>query len=191
MRERAASTTLGAVMIWKPWRDRLLYLAMSLFVGWHAIAILVAPAPYGSPVIERLHALFRPYLTLFRLESPWSFFTNVAGVKLPQFRYIIVGADGREHTFAPVAEFNWYHPRYNWIERIYWAITDNPVPERIGSYFVPSLCRRHAALKPVAITFLTVMPGDFWPDDQLSGRRPLDPDNVWTHTLMDAACPDE
>lgn len=191
MHDHATSIAPGAVMIRKPWWDRLRYLAMSLFVGWHAMAILIAPAPYGSPLVEGLHAVVRPYLTLFRLESPWSFFTNVAATKLPQFRYVIEDADGKEHTFAPVAEFNWYHPRYNWFERIYWTIMDSPDPERIGRYFVPSLCRQHAALKPVAITFLSVLPGDFWQDDQLAGHQPLDPERVTTYTLMRAACPKE
>jgi hypothetical protein len=167
----------------------LLYLAMSLFVGWHTLAMIIAPAPYGSPIIEGLHAMVRPYLTLFRLESPWTFFTNVAAVKLPQFRYVVTDAEGNDHTFIPVPEFRWYHPRYNWFERIYWSLMDQPEPEKIGNYLYPLLCRQHAALRPVEITFLSVRPGDFWPDDELAGYHPLDPEYSTTYTLMSAACP--
>jgi len=90
-------------MISRPWRDRLTFLAMSLFVAWHATAILVTPAPSGSPAVEGLKALFRPYTTFFRLESSWSFFANV--FRHTQFRYVIEDADGKQHTFIPMDEF--------------------------------------------------------------------------------------
>jgi hypothetical protein len=162
----------GGAMISKPWRDRLVYLAMSLFVGWHLIAMLLAPAPSGSPMVEALNPLFRPYLTLFRLESSWSFFANV--IRLNQFRYVIEDADGNKHTFTPMSEFRWYHPRYNWFDGMYWAITDRPAV--VGPYFVAPLCRQHAALKPVSITFLVVTGGgeEFRPEHLLDGYSPLE-----------------
>jgi len=167
----------------------LVYLAMSLFVGWHSLAMIIAPAPYGSPIIEGLHAMVRPYLSLFRLESAWTFFTNVAAVKLPQFRYVVTDAEGNEHTFIPVLDFKWYHPRYNWFERIYWSLMDQTDPEKFGNHLAPKLCHQHAAIRPVEITFQSVRPGDFWPDDQLAGYHPLDPEYSTTYTLMSVACP--
>ena len=48
-------------MIRKAWRDRLIYSAASLFLGWHTIAMLLAPVPENNVVVEafrdlRLHA---------------------------------------------------------------------------------------------------------------------------------------
>ena len=174
-------------MISKPWRDRLTYLAMSLFICWHATAIVIGPAPVGSPPVETLRSIFRPYLTLFRLESPWSFFTNVT-IRLPQFRYVVKDADGKEHIFVPIDEFSWYHPRYNWFERIYWSILDSTKPQSFGNRLAASLCRQHAELKPVSITFLAATGEQYWPEDVLRGHQHLDPEFVTVETLMSADC---
>ena len=172
-------------MISKPWRDRLIYLAMSLFIAWNVMSMIIAPAPENSPTVQSLRPLFRPYWALFRLESPWSFFEAVA--RVPQFRYVIEGADGKEHTFVPVEEFSWYHPRYNWFERIYWAIMDSP--DTFGDHFVASLCRQHAALKPVRIAFQAVTGGEYRPEDELRGHRPMDAEFVTVDTFVYADCP--
>ena len=37
-------------MISKPWRERLTYTAMSVFVAWHAAATIFAPAPQNSVI---------------------------------------------------------------------------------------------------------------------------------------------
>ena len=172
-------------MISRPWRDRLTFLAMSLFVAWHATAILVTPAPSGSPAVEGLKALFRPYTTFFRLESSWSFFANV--FRHTQFRYVVEDADGKQHTFIPIDEFKWYHPRFNWFDGLYWAILDSPTT--IGRYFVAPLCRQHAALRPVAITFLGVKGGEFRPEDLLAGHHPLDLPYATADPVLYDDCP--
>jgi hypothetical protein len=172
-------------MISKSWRDRLFYLAMSLFVSWHATAIVLAPAPDSSPPVASLRALFGPYFALFRLENTWGFFENIN--RSAQFRYVIKDADGKEHIFVPVDEFNWYHPRYNWFERTYWAIMEHP--ELHGDYFTAFFCRQHAALKPVAVTLLLVLEQEFRPEDQLRGHKPLDPEFITVDTLVHNACP--
>ena len=174
-------------MISKPWRDRLGYLAMSFFVVWHAMAIVIGPAPEDSPPIESLRVLFRPYLTLFRLENTWAFFDRVS--RSAQFRYVLGDAAGKDYTFVPIEEFKWFHPRYNWFERAYWYIMENP--ELHGDYFAGYFCRQHAALKPVSITLLAILEQDFWPDDRLQGHEPLDPEFVTVSTLKWAACPQQ
>jgi hypothetical protein len=172
-------------MTWKLWRARLLYLAMSVFVLWHATAIVVAPLPNESVPVDSLRRLFRPYLTLFRLESTWSFFESIP--RLPQFRYTIRDAKGKEHTFVPVDEFSWYHPRYNWFERIYLLIMYSP--ESFGEHFAPMFCRRHAALEPVSITYLLIQGGDFRPEDRLAGNHPLSSGFYKVEPTMTVDCP--
>ena len=72
-------------MISKPWRERLIFVAMSVFVVWHTIAMVLAPAPENSVTVQSLRVVFQPYLTLFKLDNPWDFFApNVE--KGAQFR---------------------------------------------------------------------------------------------------------
>lgn len=174
-------------MTWTLWRNRFVCLTMSAFVAWHTVSILVAPIPYGSDALLWVHGVFRPYMTLFRLESSWGFFTQVP--KLPMFRYIVESEDGQQHTITPIREFKWYNPRTNWIERTFMAMSLDPEPLRIGSYYLPILCKRHADLKPVSITFTTVTGNDFTRDDFLAGYRPDDPDFTTVEQLMYAECP--
>jgi hypothetical protein len=174
-------------MTWNLWRPRLVCLAMSSFVAWHMVSILIAPIPYGSDALLAVHSLFRPYMTLFRLESSWGFFTQVP--KLPMFRYIVESADGKEHTFTPIKDFKWYYPRTNWVERTFMAISVDPEPLRIGSYYLPILCKHHANLKPVSITFTAVTGSEFTRDDFLAGHRPDDPGFTTVQQLMYGECP--
>jgi hypothetical protein len=60
------------------WRERLVYAAMSLLLVWHTIAIVVASAP-DSLMTRSVRPLLHPYVTLFRLDNHWGFFSpNVA-----------------------------------------------------------------------------------------------------------------
>ena len=54
-------------MIWNSWRQRLTYLVMSVFVAWHTLAMVIAPAPDSSVLVGTLRAALQPYLTLFKL----------------------------------------------------------------------------------------------------------------------------
>ena len=67
-------------LTWKQWRGRLAYAAMSLLVVWHTLAMIVAPSP-DSVITRSVGALFEPYLTLFLLESTWSFYAPWALVR--------------------------------------------------------------------------------------------------------------
>ena len=80
-------------MISKQWRKRLTYMAMSVFVGWHTLALVVAPAPDSSAIAQSFRRLFHPYLTLFSLDNKWDFYAPDVG-KGRQFRYDIEDAPG-------------------------------------------------------------------------------------------------
>lgn len=149
------------------------------------MSMVIAPAPENNATLQSLRPLFLPYWSLFRLQNTWGFFENIN--RSAQFRYVIEDAEGKEHTFVPVDEFNWYHPRYSWFERTYWAIMENP--ELYVDYFAAFFCRQHAALKPVAITLQLVRENEFQPEDQLRGHKPLDPEFVTVDTLLHDACP--
>ena len=176
-------------MISKQWRQHLAYLIMSLFVVWHTVAMVLAPVQdqERSATWPSFRFLAEAYLTLFRLENTWAFFAPAG--RSHQFRYIIEDNAGKEHTFTPIKEFKWFHPRYVWFERTYWGIMTSP--ELYSDYFAKFFCRKHASLNPVSITLLQILEEDFRPEDHLSGKHPLDPEFVTVDPLKYLPCPDE
>jgi hypothetical protein len=170
------------------WRQRLTYLAMSLVVAWHSIAMAVSPAPNDSTLVQSLRFVFHPYLAFFRLETPWGFFAPVG--KHAQFRYIIEDGAGNAHTFVPTEEPAPSLARYVWwreFKYLYDGIMANP--EFRGDPAGALLCQRHAALKPFSVTLLEVTEQYYRPQDELLGKRPLDPEFVLVSPLRRVPCP--
>ena len=174
-------------MISKQWRERLTYAAMSAFVTWHTLALVVAPAPDSSVIVRSLRGLLQPYLTLFRIDNQWSFYAPDIN-RGHQLRYVVEDAAGKRYTFVPTDELNWFHPSYWWFWAWYDAIAESS--ETYGEAFAASFCQRHASLHPIAITLLDFQQKDFSPADYLSGKHPLDPEFVTENTLMRVTCPD-
>ena len=176
------------VVIAKRWRERLTYLAMSLVVGWHSLAIIIAPAPDSSGMAQTLRFLLQPYLSLFRLDNQWNFFAPSPGRHL-QFRYVVEDAAGKRHVFIPVDEASGSVPRYvMWREFKYLYEGVMEAPEIRSEPIGALLCRRHASLNPVSVSLLQVQELDFSPADYLQGHRPLDPDFVAVDTLANVKC---
>src|SRR5258708_22597475 len=97
-------------MIWHPWRQRLTYLVMSAFVAWHTLAMVIAPAPESSVLVQTLRAALQPYLTLFRLDNPWNFFApTIGGARL---RYPLDDAPAAPPTRTPAEQLNRVHPDF-------------------------------------------------------------------------------
>ena len=103
----------GAVMFAKTWRGRLTYAALSVFLAWHTMAMVIAPAPDVSAAVKAARVPFQPYLTLFRLDNLWDFFAPDVG-RGAQFRYIIEDKSGNHHPFKPTEDLNWFHPTFFW-----------------------------------------------------------------------------
>ena len=170
------------------WRERLTYLAMSLLVAWHSLAIIVAPAPDGSTMMRTFRALLQPYLSLFRLDNKWNFFAPSVG-KHSQFRYVVEDVAGKQHVFVPVEEVSRSLPSYvMWREFKYLYEGVMEAPEVRGGAITALLCRKHASLKPVSISLLRAQELNFWPEDYLHGHRPLDPDFVTVNSLTNIKC---
>src|SRR4051812_37063089 len=99
-------------MISHAWRKRLAYTAVSVFVVWHTLAMIVAPAPETSVTVQGLRALLQPYLTLLRLDNTWDFFAPTVG-HMSEFRYVIENEAGEKFTFVQEeAEFSRFNPSY-------------------------------------------------------------------------------
>jgi hypothetical protein len=170
----------------KQWRERLAYVAMSAFLAWHTLAIVVAPAPDNSVAVQSLRAVLQPYLSLFRLDNKWDSYAPEVG-KGHQFRYVIEDGTGTNHVFVPTDELNWYHPNHWWFRAWYDAIVASP--ETYGDSAAAWFCQKHASLSPISITLLELEELDFSPANHLSGKNPLEPPFVTVNPLQRIQCP--
>ena len=169
----------------KMWRQRLAYVVMSIFVAWHTLAMVVAPAP-ESYLTKSLRGILQPYLTLFRLDDKWDFFAPNIGAGT-RFRYVIEDQAGEKHTFYPTAKVSWLGPNFFWTRFWYYGIMDDP--ETFADYAVGYFCRRHADLHPVAISLVELREKKFTPSDLLSGKLPTDPEFYTVTTVKHDQCP--
>ena len=172
-------------MVSKTWRHRLAYAAMSAFLAWHTLAMVIAPAPEISRAVQAARAPFQPYLSLFRLDNQWDFFAPIIGLE-SAFRYVVEDKARTEHLFKPTENLNWFHPSFIWS----WALSEAVIqyPDAYGDPVGAYLCRKHAALHPVAVTLLEVEARYFTPEHELAGKHPTDPEFVTETTVKRVEC---
>jgi hypothetical protein len=172
-------------MILQQWRTRLTYAAMSLFLAWHTAAIIIAPVPENSALIQALRVPFHAYAAFFRLDNMWDFFAPNVGSP-SELRMIVEDIRGNHHPFVPIRGLNWFHPNFFWSSSWYNAIMDNPeiYADTAGQIF----CRNYAALQPVSIIFLEAASDGFTPQDHVDGKRPMDPEFVTVTTIKRVPC---
>jgi hypothetical protein len=178
-------TPVSAAMIIKRWRERLMYAAASVFLAWHTLALVIAPAPSSSLLIGTLRDLMQPYLTLLRLDNDWGFFgPNV----LPgsEFQYVVEDADRKTHDYSPSDELSWFHPSMYWFRSWYGSIIS--FPDLYADAAISYFCRKHADLHPVSVTLLDYRGTGFTREDYLAGKRPMDPEFYVVHTVKEAQC---
>ncbi len=176
----------------KVWRERVTYAAMSLFVAWHTVAMVVAPAPGTSDLIKGLRTVLDPYLHVFRLDNQWNFFAPDVGEEGRDplgviLRYVIEDDAGTLHRFDPDAGLNWFLPSSIWFHDWYRALLDNP--DDFAEEFAALFCRRHADLHPVKIMLFEVDQQSYGPLDRLRGKQPLDAEFVKVAVVKSFACP--
>jgi hypothetical protein len=181
--------TLGAMMISNEWRKRLTYTAMSVFLAWHTLAIVVAPAS-SSVTAQGIRGVLQPYLSLFRLDNVWNFFAPPHGdMGMSQFRYVIEDKAGTKFNFMPEEEFSGLHPSYFWFRGWYNAIIDNP--DQYADIAAAMYCKKHASLSPVSITLLEIEENEFKRSDFLAGKKRWDSEFVTVKTIKQVKCPAE
>jgi hypothetical protein len=175
--------------VWLRWRHRLTYLLMSIVVGWQALAIVISPAPDDSEAVQGLKSVLEPYLLALRMENNWGFFAPVQKQKV--FRYIVEDTAGNEHQFTPQME-----PARSLSDYVMWreflstysAVVDNA--DELGDTAGALLCRRHAALHPVAVILVEFRENDFWREDAIRGKKPSDPEYLTVNPVRRVECPE-
>jgi hypothetical protein len=169
------------------WRSRLTMLAMSLLLGWHSLALFLAPAPSESALVRALRSVMQPYLSLLRLDTGWGFFAPVG--KHQQFRYVIKDGQGIDHTFVPTEEPASSIAKYVWWRE--WKYLFDGIMETgeaRASSLGPLLCGEHPELDPLFVTLLRIQEENYLPDDLLSGKRPLDTEYVTVGPIVRVPC---
>ena len=119
LREARVSRAMTA----KVWRERVTYTAMSLFVAWHTLAMVVAPAPGSSDLIKGLRTVLDPYLHFFRLDNQWNFFAPDVGEQGRDplgivLRYVIEDDAGKLHRFDPARRSELVSPELDLVPRV-------------------------------------------------------------------------
>ena len=170
----------------KRWEQRLTYAAMSIFVAWHTVAMVVAPASSNSILAQGLRRVFDPYLTLFRLDNAWDFYAPIVG-QGQELRYLVEDASGNHFTFVPTAELSTLHPNFWWYRAWYNKLIEEP--ESYGDYFALLQCRKHASLHPISIDLVMVEQKKFSREDYLNGKTPMDGEFLTENPLRSVKCP--
>jgi hypothetical protein len=167
-------------------RQRLVYLAMSAFVLWHTLAMVIAPAP-DSEVTDLARRALQPYLTFLRLDNQWDFFAPTVGDGA-RLRYDIQDKTGKVHAFLPADELRWFHPHFLWFRSWYYRVMDDP--DKFGDNAAAYFCRKHAVLQPLAITFYAIQEERFTREDYLAGKQRMDQGFFTINMLRGMRCPD-
>jgi hypothetical protein len=171
------------------WRERLTYTVMSIFVAWHTLALVVAPAPV-SVTSQNLRVPLQPYLSLLMLDNAWNFFAPYFGsMHMSRFAYTIEDKAGKSISFYPEEEFGRLSPSYFLFRGWYTEITDKP--EDYADLAGAMYCRKHAMLQPVSVTLLDIQEKFFSQNDFLAGKQRWDPEFVTVNTVKRVTCPAE
>ena len=171
-------------MISNIWRERLIYTAMSVFVAFQSLVIVVTPAP-SSELADWLRSLVQPYPTLFRLDNQWDFFAPNVG-EGTMLRYEIEITDSERRNFMAADELSWFHPNYYWFRSWFYRIMDHP--DVYGRTAAAYFCQKHADLKPTAITFFEILEEPYSSEDYLSGYDRMSSDFLTVTPLQRYEC---
>jgi hypothetical protein len=158
--------------------------AASVFVVWHLLVAVIAVAPDWPPVLA-LRRLARPYAALLLYEGRRNFFAPNPDPGR-HVRYEIESAGGARHAFHLSEDWPRDDPAFLRVALFYRGILPSN-PQRaaaVGRY----LCRKHADLAPVAVTFTVRYQLALRPETYLAGHRPLDEPFVRARALPPIAC---
>lgn len=160
------------------------YVLASLFLIWHTLALVIGPAP-GSELMSKIYPAFVPYLNGFNLNNQWGFFAPDphAGSLL---RYGLETRDGERQVFHLTENLGREDADFLRYTSLYLTLIRQP-----QSYMKAAakyLCRRHRALKPLAIQFFAGHQLRIGPEQFVAGSRPLQDDYMSVEYFEPIAC---
>ncbi len=165
------------------WQAFLSILA-SIFIVWHALAIIIGPAP-GSYLMSKVYPIFKPYLVALHLNNEWGFFAPDPA-KGTLLRYSVTDENGVEHVFKLTENLRRRDHTFLRYTSLYLTIGRN------NEAFVASaknyLCRQHADLNPRQLQFFMGHQLSITPDEIIEGHRALDDQHMQIEYLNAIDC---
>ncbi len=124
----------------------------NLFIVWHVVALLVAPAP-EAPIFKPFQDLTSFYRRGLHLDSAWRMFVQVSwGGKVD---YLLFDKDKKLIKQAPIVPdglwFSSAHTDYYYLQ--YWVF-DYDRPEKLVRDLTDYYCRKNAKIHPQSLAFL-------------------------------------
>ena len=159
-------------------------IAASVFVVWHLLVAVIAVAPDWPPVVA-LRRVARPYAALLLYEGRRNFFAPNPDPGR-HVRYEIESAGGARHAFRLSEDWPRNDPAFLRVALFYRGILPGNPLRAVA--VARSLCRKHADLAPVAVTFTVRYQLALRPETYLAGHRPLDEPFVRARALAPIAC---
>lgn len=162
----------------------LAYGAGSLTLSLWAMGMLVAAGP-GSDTMAAIYPVFEGPLSFLDINNDWGFFApnpNTGSV----LRYEVSEPDGTEHTFALTEALQGWMPAYFRYTTLYTAIGESHDTYAEGAARL--LCRRHADLQPVDITFVVWHQVEIGHEAYLAGHGIMD--GLVPERHLPVACPE-
>ena len=164
--------------------QRVAWLAASVFVLWHGTAMLLGTAP-PSYLQGEVMPLFRGYIEALHLDGRWGFFApNPSAGRL--LRYRVEQRSGASSEFPFTEALHRSDPAYLRFTTMTAAV--DPANEAVMHSVAQALCRRHAALSPRRIHFVSLQQVPITPEQVEAGQHALDPAQLQRVELGSMAC---
>ena len=126
-------------MVWKELRERLVFMAMSAFVVWHAIAIMIAPASDNSVLVQSAAAGVRPLPVAVQARTTNGTSTRRTSAGAISCATSWKAPTGIARTFTPTDGWSWHHPGYWWFRA--WNDAIIASPDLYADRVIATLCR--------------------------------------------------
>lgn len=166
--------------------SRLGRIALSLFVVFHLLAIVLIPATENI-LSQSLSGTLRPYAGLFGLDTGWKFFAPNPVI----YRELVVTVENQDGSttnlqWPPSIKDFTVTELFN--RRNYHSLLTTITEDRLESFFVPWLCRSHAnAERVVVLPVQRTIPDIYSAGRSRRSLEGLETESQWQ--AIDRTCP--
>ena len=149
---------------------------LSVFIIWHAVAIVIV-GPFGrSSLRDGLMNVYQDYLTVFHLDRSWPFYAPnpFLGSIL---NYETLSASGETHAYPLTqAREKFDHSYFRYTNFYAYLFGDVEYSKQRGydKSVARYLCSQHKGSDIISINFILLNQTTFTNEDYRNGKRPLD-----------------